>query len=151
MDPVTDAAIFTRHWGAVPGEAPGESVFGAGGLFGWHDSTMQGNGSSRCVEVVVTGPVGEQLVGIVSTLVNERIIACAQVVPQVRSIFRWDGAVADEPESRAHLHTVEHLVPKLTRRVRDMHPYDVPCVIAMPLVGGDEEYLAWIVEETTGP
>lgn len=112
---------------------------------------MQGDGSSRCVEVVVTGPVGEQLVGIVSTLVNERIIACGQIVPQVRSIFRWDGAVADEPESRAHLHTVEHLVPKLTRRVRDMHPYDVPCVIAIPLVSGDDEYLAWIVEETTGP
>ncbi len=117
----------------------------------WHDSGMQGSESTQCVEVVLTGPVGEQLVGIVSTLVNERIIACGQIVPQVRSIFRWDGAVADEPESRAHLHTVAHLVPKLTRRVRDMHPYDVPCVIAMPLVDGDPEYLAWLVEETTGP
>lgn len=106
---------------------------------------------AECVEVIVTGPVGEQLVGVVRTLVAERLIACGQVVPQVRSIYRWEGQVEDEAESRAHLHTTAALVPAVTARVRDMHPYDVPCVIAVPLVDGDAEYLAWIAEETVAP
>lgn len=103
----------------------------------------------ECVEVVITGPVGEQLVGIVRTLVKERLIACGQIVPQVRSIFRWEDDVSDEAESRACLHTLAELVPQLTVRVRDMHPYDLPCIIAMPLVGGDADYAEWIAQETT--
>lgn len=103
----------------------------------------------ECVEIVVTGPVGEQLIGVVRTLVAERLIACGQIVPQVRSVYRWQGQVEDEPESRAHLHTTAALAPRVAARVRELHPYDVPCVIAMPLVDGDREYLNWITEETT--
>lgn len=104
----------------------------------------------ECVEVVITGPVGEQLIGIVQTLVRERLIACGQIIPQVRSIFRWQDDVSDELESRAALHTVAELVPRLTERVREMHPYDLPCVIAMPLVAGDAEYAEWVAQETLG-
>ncbi len=111
---------------------------------------MRDNHTAECVEVIVTGPPGEQLAGIARTLVAERIIACGQITPQVRSIFRWEGQVNDEAESRAHLHTVARLVPELTRRVRELHPYDVPCIIAMPLIGGDPGYLAWVAAETTG-
>ena len=69
----------------------------------------------------------------------------------IRSIYRWNGAVQDETEARVALHTRRSLVPEIVERTGRLHPYDVPCVIAMPLVGGNPDYLRWIAEETGPP
>ena len=99
----------------------------------------------------MTGPDADWLAGLTRTLVDERLAACGHVLGAVRSIYRWAGAVQDEPEARVGLHTRRSLVPAVVARTRELHPYDVPCVIAVPLVGGDAEYLRWILTETREP
>jgi periplasmic divalent cation tolerance protein len=98
-------------------------------------------------EVVVTGPAG-WLPGCTRTLVEERLAACGHQLTAIRSVYRWEGAVHDEPEARVGLHTRRALLPAIVARVLELHPYDVPCVIALPLVGGNPEYLSWITAET---
>jgi periplasmic divalent cation tolerance protein len=103
----------------------------------------------ECCEVVVTAPDADWLTGFTRTLVEERLAACGQTVTAVRSVYRWQGAVHDDPEARVALHTRRSLVPAIVARAEQVHPYDVPCVIALPLVGGNPAYLRWIVQETT--
>jgi periplasmic divalent cation tolerance protein len=102
-------------------------------------------------EVVVTAADAESLAALTRTLVEERLAACGHQIAAIRSVYRWDGAVHDEPEARVALHTRRALVEALTARVVALHSYDVPCVIALPLVGGNPEYLRWIAAETTAP
>jgi periplasmic divalent cation tolerance protein len=102
----------------------------------------------ECCEVVVTAADADWLAGFTRTLVEERLAACGHVSGPIRSVYRWDGAVHDEPEARVGLHTRRSLVPAIVERTRDLHPYAIPCVIAMSLIDGNREYLRWIVEET---
>ena len=109
---------------------------------------MPGVDEEYC-EVVVTGDA-DWLPGFTRTLVEERLAACGHLLAPIRSIYHWEGEVRDEPEARVALHTRRALVPGIVARTGDLHPYDVPCVIALPLVGGDPAYLAWIAAETRG-
>ena len=104
--------------------------------------------SSDFCEVVVTAADAEWLAGLTRTLVEERLAACGHVIPAIRSVYRWEGAVHDEGEARVGLHTRRSLVPIIVERTAELHPYDVPCVIALPLVGGDPAYLGWLAAET---
>ncbi len=99
-------------------------------------------------EVVVTAADADWLAGFTRTLVEERLAACGHVQPAIRSVYRWQGRVHDEPEARVGLHTRRSLVPAVVARTAELHPYDVPCVIALPLVGGNPGYLEWIAAET---
>ena len=105
----------------------------------------------ECCEVVVTAADADWLAGFTRTLVEERLAACGHLIDAIRSIYRWEGAVQDEPEARVALHTRRSLVPAVVERTRELHPYDIPCVIAMSLNSGNPEYLRWIVEETRAP
>jgi periplasmic divalent cation tolerance protein len=102
-------------------------------------------------EVVVTADDADWLAGYTRTLVEERLAACGHTVAAVRSIYRWEGAVHDEAEARVALHTRRSLVPAIVARTDQLHPYDVPCVIALPLVGGNPAYLAWLADQTREP
>jgi len=102
-------------------------------------------------EVVVTGPDSDWLAGFTRTLVEERLAACGHHLSAIRSIYRWEGEIHDEAEARVALHTRRSLVPAIVGRTADLHPYDVPCVIALPLVDGNPAYLRWIAEETREP
>ena len=102
----------------------------------------------ECCEVVVTGPDADWLAGYTRTLVEERLAACGHQLTAIRSVYRWEGEVHDEPEARVALHTRRALVPEIVEHVTAVHPYDVPCVIALPLVGGAPDYLAWVRAET---
>ena len=102
-------------------------------------------------EVVVTAGDAEALVKLTRTLVEERLAACGQNIASIRSIYRWDGAVQDDPEARVGLHTRIALVPELVERVKALHSYDVPCVIALPVVGGNPAYIDWVLAETREP
>ncbi|GAB3191653.1 divalent-cation tolerance protein CutA [Geodermatophilus arenarius] len=103
------------------------------------------------VEVVVTGPDADWLAGYTRTLVEERLAACGHQLAAIRSVYRWAGEVHDDPEARVALHTRAALVPAIVARTAELHPYDVPCVIALPLVGGGPDYLRWVVAETREP
>ena len=105
----------------------------------------------ECCEVVVTAADADWLAGFTRTLVEERLAACGHVIAPIRSVYRWQGAVQDEPEARVGLHTRRSLVPAVVERTRELHPYDIPCVIALSLKDGNPEYLRWIVDETREP
>jgi periplasmic divalent cation tolerance protein len=102
-------------------------------------------------EVVVTGGDAEALAALTRTLVDERLAACGQNIASIRSIYRWEGAVQDDPEARVALHTRTALVPELVERVKALHSYDVPCVIALPVVAGNPPYIQWVLAETREP
>ena len=105
----------------------------------------------ECCEVVVTAADADWLAGFTRTLVEERLAACGHVLGAVRSIYRWDDAVQDEAEARVGLHTRRSLVPAIVARTEEVHPYEVPCVIALPILGGNRDYLRWIAAETRTP
>ena len=101
-------------------------------------------------EVVITAADAERLAGLTRTLVEERLAACGHVIPAIRSVYRWQGEVHDEGEARVGLHTRRTLVPAIVARTAQLHDYEVPCVIALPLVGGNPAYLEWLAAETRG-
>lgn len=107
--------------------------------------------SEPCVEVVVTAPDVNWLVAFTRRLVEDRLVACGHHVAPIRSIYRWQGAIEDQPEARVALHTRASLVDAVTKRTNAEHPYEVPCVIALPITAGNPAYLEWIVTETREP
>lgn len=103
-----------------------------------------------CVEVIITAADAEWLAGFTRSLVEERLAACGQNIAQIRSIYRWEGEIQDDAEARVALHTRAELVPLIVERADRDHPYDVPCVIALPILAGNPRYLQWIADETSG-
>jgi periplasmic divalent cation tolerance protein len=100
-------------------------------------------------EVVVTGPSAEWLAGFARLLVTDRLAACGQIIPAVRSIYRWKGTIEDDAEARVALHTRRDLVAAIVSRADKEHPYDVPCVVALPIVDASPAYTRWVLTETT--
>jgi periplasmic divalent cation tolerance protein len=96
----------------------------------------------------VTAPDPETAAGIARTLVEERLAACVNLVPGVRSIYRYEGRVHDEAETLLIVKTRADLGAELEARVRALHPYDVPEVLRLAADGGSAPYLAWVLEET---
>lgn len=82
------------------------------------------------------------------TLVEERLAACANVIDGMESVYWWQGKLTEDKETVLIAKTRADLVPALTERVRSLHSYTVPCVVALPLVGGNPAYLAWLEAET---
>jgi periplasmic divalent cation tolerance protein len=99
-------------------------------------------------EVVITADDAEWLAGFTRRLVEDRLAACGHQIPAIRSIYRWEGTVHDEGEARVTLHTRTSLVPQIVERTDIEHPYDVPCVIALPVIGGNPAYEQWVLAET---
>jgi periplasmic divalent cation tolerance protein len=97
------------------------------------------------VEVVlVTAPDAEVGARIGRALVEEGLAACANLVPGVRSIYRWQGSVHEDPEVLLILKTRAALAAPLAARVRALHPYELPEVITLAVTGGSEAYLDWV-------
>jgi periplasmic divalent cation tolerance protein len=107
--------------------------------------------SDEFCEVVITAADAGWLAAFTRTVVEQRLAACGQLIDPVRSIYRWEGAVHDETEARVALHTRRSLVDAIVARAAEVHPYDVPCVLALPLVGGNPGYLGWLAAETANP
>nr|WP_221378190.1 divalent-cation tolerance protein CutA [Actinoplanes polyasparticus] len=101
------------------------------------------------VEVVITAADASWLAEFTRRLVDDRLAACGQQVSAIRSIYRWDGEVHDDPEARVALHTRASLVDRIVERANAEHPYDVPCVLALPVAAGNPAYLEWVLSETT--
>ncbi len=80
-------------------------------------------------------------------LVDERMIACANLLPDVRSVYRWSGAVRTEPEVLMLMKTVRAQLDGVIRRVAELHPYEVPEVLAFPAEAGLRAYAAWVAAE----
>lgn len=101
------------------------------------------------IVVLITAPSEKEGMEISRTLVEERLAACVNVVGNLRSVFRWEGKIEVEPEVLLVAKSRESLFEELEKRVRELHPYSVPEVIALPIVMGAEAYLSWLEEETS--
>lgn len=108
---------------------------------------MSDHQSTNVAVVLTTAPNAEVAERIGETLVEERLAACANVVLGVQSIFRWKGAVSRESEVLVILKTTTDNVDALRRRVVELHPYEVPEVIALDVRAGHEPYLDWVRAE----
>lgn len=101
--------------------------------------------------VLSTFPDAETAARIARALVEDRLAACVNVVPAVRSIYRWDGKVCDEAEALAVIKTTAERYAALAARIAELHPYQVPELIALPLADGHPPYLAWLAEQVARP
>jgi periplasmic divalent cation tolerance protein len=99
--------------------------------------------------VLVTAPEPETAARIARTLVEERLAACVNVLPGIRSTYRWKSEVQQDDELLLVIKTRADRLVTLTGRVRDLHPYEVPEVIALAVDGGSADYLAWVAAEST--
>jgi periplasmic divalent cation tolerance protein len=98
----------------------------------------------------VTCPDRAQALAIARSLIDERLIACANILPGMVSLYRWEGEVHEAEEVVLVLKTCAPLVERVTERVKALHSYTCPCVAVLPVTGGNPDYLAWIVAETFG-
>ena len=98
--------------------------------------------------VYVTASDRDEAVRIGKALVEERLAACANVIDGARSLYRWEGEVRDDPEAVVILKSRTELMDALTSRVKEIHSYDVPCIVSWPILDGNAEYLSWLAAET---
>jgi periplasmic divalent cation tolerance protein len=104
---------------------------------------------TEVVAVLVTVPDAGKAAEMTRTLVEARLAACGNVVPGVRSIYRWEGRIQDESEALVVLKTTRVRIPELVARIRTLHPYEVPEVLALPVEEGNGAYLEWVVKSTS--
>jgi periplasmic divalent cation tolerance protein len=98
----------------------------------------------------VTAGSREEALAIGRAVVEERLAACANVLDGMTSIYWWRGALEQAGEAALILKTRAELVERLTAWIKELHSYECPCVIALPIVAGNPAYLDWIARET-GP
>lgn len=98
--------------------------------------------------VYITVSSTEEADRIATALIDKRLAACANIIPAVQSVFRWEHSVERETEALMLVKTTKALFPALADTVNSLHSYDVPEIIATPIACGSEDYLSWISAET---
>jgi periplasmic divalent cation tolerance protein len=106
---------------------------------------------SEFVVVLMTAPDADVAGAIARTLVDERLVACVNLLPGLRSWYRWKGKLCDDAEVLCLMKTRLDLFPRLRERITALHPYEVPEVIALPLAAGSAPYLEWLRQATEEP
>jgi periplasmic divalent cation tolerance protein len=96
----------------------------------------------------VTAASADDAARIGRTLVEERLCACANVIAPVRSFYRWEGKIQEDREAVLIAKTVAGKVEAATARIKVLHRYEVPCVVALPVSGGNADFLEWVASET---
>ena len=104
---------------------------------------------SRIV-IYITTESEEEAHRIATRLLDAKKAACVNIVPGVDSLFRWEGRIESAWERLLIVKTSASLLPEIVDLVKGIHSYDVPEIIALPIIGGNEDYLQWIVGEVEG-
>ena len=99
-----------------------------------------------CVVVLTTIGSTTDSHKLAATLVTERLAACVNVLGEMESVYRWQGAVETDHERQLVIKTTADRVPRLQARLQELHGYEVPEFIVLPVVGGSETYLNWLRE-----
>jgi periplasmic divalent cation tolerance protein len=100
-------------------------------------------------EVVITAPDPDWLKNLSRTLVEQGLCASAHNFAPIQSVYRWRGAIYERTEGRVSLHTRRDRVQEIIALTKHDHPYEVPGISTRTITGGNPDYLAWIVQETT--
>lgn len=101
------------------------------------------------IVVFITAPDEDTAAKIANAVVGERLCACVNIVRGIRSIYRWQGKIEDESEVLMMAKTTGDKFEALRSRVKEMHPYSVPEIIALPIASGHGPYLDWLASETS--
>ena len=102
---------------------------------------------TEALVVLCTAPTVEVAAALARALVEARLAACGNVVPGLRSIYRWQGRVEDQPEVLLVLKTTRERLPALRDELVRRHPYEVPEVLALPVEAGSGTYLEWLAAQ----
>lgn len=94
--------------------------------------------------VYVTAKNEKEALKIGKAVVQERLAACANILPKMKSIYHWDKKLVTDNEVVLILKTKSDLMTELTLRIKSLHSYSVPCVVSLPLLEGNREYFAWL-------
>lgn len=108
-----------------------------------------GPGDRRVRVVLATFPTLEQARQVGTQLVRRRLAACVNLVPSIESIYHWQGEVQQDREVLAVLKTAADRVDELRGALLELHPYDVPEFLVLDVTAGAEDYIAWVLAETT--
>ena len=103
------------------------------------------------VLILTTLPADADAPAFAQALVESRLAACVNLLPVMESVYRWEGRVQRDSERQLILKTSRERVATLWQRVRELHPYDVPEFIVLPIVDGNDAYLRWIGDSTRMP
>ena len=95
----------------------------------------------------MTAPGADVAEAVVRGLLDERLIACGNVLPGAVSLYRWKGEVQRDEEAVVVLKTLRRLVPRVLERAGELHPYDVPELLVQEVADGSPAYLAWVARE----
>jgi periplasmic divalent cation tolerance protein len=101
---------------------------------------------SQELVVLVTTASKDQAVTIANALVSERLAACVNIIERIESVYRWEGKIVQDSESLLVIKTTDGRYDDLERRVKQLHSYSTPEVIAIKIERGSSEYLRWIEE-----
>jgi periplasmic divalent cation tolerance protein len=102
------------------------------------------------IVILITAASDDEAARIARALVDERLAACANILPGVRSLFFWEGRTQDAREVLMVVKTRHTLLDSIVQRVKALHSYTVPEIIALPVLGGSQDYLDWVRETVKG-
>ena len=105
--------------------------------------------STSCLVVLCTVPSTQKARDIAESVVQERLCACVNILDQVQSIFRWQAEIQNDPEVLMILKTTEQRYGDLEKRLQELHPYEVPEIIALPIAMGAQSYLDWLTSQVS--
>ncbi len=100
------------------------------------------------IRVVLVSVPRDEAREMATAIVEERLAACINIVPRIDSVYWWDDKIETDTESLMIIKTTSARMQELIEYIEENHPYDLPEVLALPLVAGLAEYVAWIKEET---
>jgi len=103
---------------------------------------------SEAIIVFMTASNGEEAARLADMLVGAHLAACVQILPEMESVYRWQGKIERAPEILLLAKTTKSKFEELEREVRALHSYDTPEIIAVPVVAGSAAYLDWLIEST---
>lgn len=98
--------------------------------------------------VLTTVPLHEEAEGLAEALVREQLAACVQIIPGIKSYFQWRGALQQDGELLVICKTSEPKVRELVERIAQLHSYETPEIVVVPIEQASEAYLRWVLRET---
>jgi periplasmic divalent cation tolerance protein len=100
------------------------------------------------IVVFITAPKEEEAAKIAQALVEARLAGCVNIFRNIRSIYMWQNKIEDDAEVLMMAKTQKHLFDAVAKKVKELHSYEVPEIIALPIVQGSENYLKWLKDVT---
>ncbi|HEX9912619.1 MAG TPA: divalent-cation tolerance protein CutA [candidate division Zixibacteria bacterium] len=109
---------------------------------------LKGSNMEDFIVILVTASSEEEAKKIAQSLVEKRLVACVNIIKDVQSVFRWKGKISDEKELLLIIKTRKKLYKNVEEEIKTLHAYEVPEIIALPIISGSKDYLYWVDSET---